>query len=358
MQGSVWTAGGCRSWYLDRTGRNSTLWPGFTMPFRRRLRDAAAERLRADRPARPRREPAAGPSSSPLRGRVVLVTGAARGIGEAVAREVAARGGQRGPGRAGARPAGGAGRELRPSVGPEHYWAEADVTDQAALDQAVAGRSRRSAGIDVVVANAGVANTGTVATNPADALARIVEVNLIGAMRTVSATLPHVLAARGHYLLVASVASFTVAPGLAAYCASKAGVEAFGDAFRLEVAHRGVTVGTAHPIWVDTDLVRDAKEDLPLFRRSIERMPGPLGRQIDVADLRPDARRRHRAAAGQGVRAAVGRRWSSTPGPADDRRRTPSDGPRGGADGAPAGGPGPPAGSRVRPALDRPRPTS
>ena len=43
MRGSVWTAGGCRSWYLDRTGRNSTLWPGFTIPFRRRL-----ARLRPD----------------------------------------------------------------------------------------------------------------------------------------------------------------------------------------------------------------------------------------------------------------------------------------------------------------------
>jgi len=38
MAGSVWTSGGCRSWYLDATGRNSTLWPGFTLPFRRRLR--------------------------------------------------------------------------------------------------------------------------------------------------------------------------------------------------------------------------------------------------------------------------------------------------------------------------------
>jgi hypothetical protein len=43
MQGSVWTAGGCKSWYLDRTGRNSTLWPGFTMPFRRRLRTLRPE---------------------------------------------------------------------------------------------------------------------------------------------------------------------------------------------------------------------------------------------------------------------------------------------------------------------------
>jgi cation diffusion facilitator CzcD-associated flavoprotein CzcO len=43
MRGSVWTAGGCKSWYLDRTGRNSTLWPGFTMPFRRRLRTLRPE---------------------------------------------------------------------------------------------------------------------------------------------------------------------------------------------------------------------------------------------------------------------------------------------------------------------------
>ncbi len=43
MRGSVWTAGGCRSWYLDRTGRNSTLWPGFTIPFRRRLRALVAD---------------------------------------------------------------------------------------------------------------------------------------------------------------------------------------------------------------------------------------------------------------------------------------------------------------------------
>lgn len=215
---------------------------------------------------------------SPLRGRRVLVTGAARGIGESVARALAARG---------ARVAlvGLEADRLAPlaaELGAHHTWVEADVTDQAALDQAVERAVAALGGLDVVVANAGVASTGTVATSPADALARVVEVNLIGAMRTVSATLSHLLAARGHYLLVASVASFTVAPGLAAYGASKAGVQAFGDALRLEVAHRGVTVGTAHPIWVDTDLVRDAQEDLPRFARSLQRMPGPLSRQVDV----------------------------------------------------------------------------
>lgn len=235
---------------------------------------------------------------SPLRGRVVLVTGAARGIGEAVAREVVARGGQ--VALVGLEPERlqALAEELSGGTGPAQFWAEADVTDQASLDQAVAAAAAELGGIDVVVANAGIANTGTVATNPPDALARTIEVNLVGVLRTVSATLPHVVEARGHYLLVASAASFTVAPGLAAYCASKAGVEAFGDAFRLEVAHQGVTVGTAHPIWVDTDLVRDAKEDLPIFRQSIERMPGPLGAQVDLptcARLMVDGIERRRA---------------------------------------------------------------
>jgi len=215
---------------------------------------------------------------SALRGRVVLVTGAARGIGEAVAREAAARGarvalvGLEAPRL----------QRLAAELPTESTWAEADVTDQASLDKAVAATIEQQGRIDVVVANAGIANTGTVATNPPDALARTVEVNLIGVIRTVSATLDPVCETRGHYLLVASAASFTSAPGLAAYCASKAGVEAFADAFRLEVAHRGVSVGSAHPIWIDTDLVRDAKADLPVFRRSVERLPRPLGGQVDV----------------------------------------------------------------------------
>jgi NAD(P)-dependent dehydrogenase (short-subunit alcohol dehydrogenase family) len=214
-----------------------------------------------------------------LQGRVVLVTGAARGIGAAVAREVAGRGGR-------VALVGLEADRLRsvtaalPEVaaGP-HFWVEADVTDHDQLERAVSRAVEQLGRLDAVVANAGIASVGTVATTPVEALARTVEVNLTGVMRTVSATLPHVEAARGHFLLVSSAASFAPVPGLAAYSASKSGVESFGDALRLEVAHRGVTVGTAHPIWVDTDLVRDARADLPIFRRQLAKARGPLATQ-------------------------------------------------------------------------------
>lgn len=211
-----------------------------------------------------------------LAGKTVLITGAARGIGARVARLAAARG---------ARVAAvGLEPDLLRQVAGEigGFWEEADVTDQAAMDAAVEATCRRFGGIDVVVANAGVANLGTVATGPVDALVRTIEVNLVGVIRTISATLPHVTAARGHVLVVSSAAAFTAMPGMAAYCASKAGVEQFGNVLRLENADRGVTVGTCHPIWIDTDLVRDIHADLESFRYALKRLPWPLRSVISV----------------------------------------------------------------------------
>jgi short-subunit dehydrogenase len=63
---------------------------------------------------------------------------------------------------------------------------------------------------------------------------RTVEVNLVGVIRTVSATLPHITERRGYVLIVSSVAAFTMMPGMAAYAASKAGVEQFANSLRLE----------------------------------------------------------------------------------------------------------------------------
>src|SRR3954471_8785140 len=114
--------------------------------------------------------------ADPISGKVVLVTGPARGIGEETARQLAARGARLSlvgmePERLAA---------LAAELGPGPAWFECDGTRQAALDGAVAGTVQALGGIDVVVANAGIASNGTVAVTPVDALVRTIEVNLIG----------------------------------------------------------------------------------------------------------------------------------------------------------------------------------
>jgi NAD(P)-dependent dehydrogenase (short-subunit alcohol dehydrogenase family) len=218
-------------------------------------------------------------SRTPLAGRSVLITGAARGIGAALARKAAR----------GARVAlVGLEPELLAKVadelGPEHLWVEADVTDPEALKSAVDRTVATFGGLDIVVANAGIAPLTTVMTSSAHALSRTIEINLIGSMLTAHAALPHLAERRGHVLLISSAAAFTVLPGMSAYCASKAGLERFGDALRLEVAHRGVTVASAHPTWIDTDLVRDTEAALPTFAATRKQLPGPLGAFTSVEE--------------------------------------------------------------------------
>src|SRR5215207_11535362 len=101
-------------------------------------------------------------------------------------------------------------------------------------------------------------------------------------MLTTHAALPEIAKRKGHVLLISSAAAFTVLPGMSAYCAAKAGVERFGDALRLEVAYRGVTVASAHPTWIDTDMVRDTEAALPTFKETRSKLPGPLGAYTSV----------------------------------------------------------------------------
>jgi NAD(P)-dependent dehydrogenase (short-subunit alcohol dehydrogenase family) len=213
-----------------------------------------------------------------LSGKVALITGAARGIGAETARQLAARGATVAllgmePERLDA---------LQRELGAPHCWAECDVTDQQALERAVAGTVASLGGIDIVVANAGIACHGTVAVAEMEAMARVIDVNLTGVFRTVKATLPHVTARRGYFLLVSSAAAFSAMPGMSAYAASKAGVEQFGNVLRLEIAHKGVDVGVAHMTWIDTDLVRDVRRDLSSFDRTLRRLPGAFGTVTSV----------------------------------------------------------------------------
>jgi short-subunit dehydrogenase len=215
----------------------------------------------------------------PLAGQVALITGPARGIGAETARQLAAHGVRLAlVGLEAQRLAA-----LTTELGAEHRWYECDVTDQTALERAVAGTLQAFGRLDIVIANAGIASNGTVAIAPIAALVRTIEVNLIGVVRTVSATLPHVTESKGYYLLVSSAAALAPLPGISTYAAAKSGVEQFGNVLRLEVAHKGVRVGVAHPSWIDTDLVRDQQRDLESFNELLRTLRGPFGTVTSVA---------------------------------------------------------------------------
>jgi hypothetical protein len=206
-----------------------------------------------------------------ITGRKVVITGAARGIGEKVARLAAARGARVAmiglePDRL---------RALAEDLGPDTSWREADVRDGAALRSAIDDCAEVMGDIDFVVANAGIAAYGTVRQANEASFERVLDINLNGVFRTLKYATPHLVRSRGHVMVVASAISFTPLAGLASYAASKAGVEMLALAYRQEVAHLGITVGLVHPSWIDTDLVRGAEADIPSFQELRGRLPYP-----------------------------------------------------------------------------------
>jgi NAD(P)-dependent dehydrogenase (short-subunit alcohol dehydrogenase family) len=206
-------------------------------------------------------------------GKVVLITGAARGIGAGLAERLAARGAK-------VALVGLEADELRKvaeRIGSSARAWEADVTDWAALDKATAEVVEHFGGIDIVIANAGIATTGLVRSIDREAFERVIEVDLLGVWRTFRVTLPHVIEGKGYLLAISSLAAITHAPAMANYCAAKAGVEAFCNSLRAEIAHLGVSVGVAHPTWIRTDLVESADAH-PVFGKLRAGMPGLLGR--------------------------------------------------------------------------------
>ncbi|WGX98613.1 SDR family oxidoreductase [Nocardioides sp. L-11A] len=214
-----------------------------------------------------------------IRDQVILITGGARGIGLETAKALAARGARLvltdldGPALA----------EAVVAIGADRCEGiVADVCDLAAMEAAVATTLERFGRLDTVLANAGIASYGSVMAIDPAAFQRTVDINIVGVFNTARAAVPALAESRGYLLVVSSLAAFAAAPGLAAYNASKAGVEHFANALRLEVAHRGIAVGSAHMSWIDTPLVQDAKSDLPTFRELLSKLPPPLNRTTGV----------------------------------------------------------------------------
>ena len=195
-----------------------------------------------------------------LEGRTALITGGASGIGAELARQLAARGM-----RVGLIDVDGEGLERVAAGIRGAETAVADVRDPVALTAAIDALADRLGGLDVAVANAGIASGGPLRLVAAETVEETIDINLLGVWRTVRASLPHVLERRGHLLLVASAAAVLPTGGLGAYSAAKAGVEALGRSLRIELRPHDVTVAVAYYLFLNTPMVagRPALAGLP-----------------------------------------------------------------------------------------------
>lgn len=209
---------------------------------------------------------------SPLKDRTIVVTGAARGIGAALANALAGRGA-----RLALLDHDEAALVATAAALPGTALAiRADVTDGTALNDAAEAIRTRLGPPSAVVANAGIAEGGPFALSDPDTWRRVIDVNLIGSAQTARAFLPDLIRTAGYHLQIASLASIGAAPMMSAYCASKSGVEAFTHTLRAETAHHGVAVGIAYLGWTDTELIRDA-DHYAAMRELRGHMPPPSG---------------------------------------------------------------------------------
>lgn len=213
----------------------------------------------------------------PVTGKTALITGGARGIGYATAQALARRG---------AIPVivdldqdaveTAAGQLSGAALG-----FAADVADRGAMQRVVASVVEQHGGLDVVVANAGVASRGaTVRAMNGEAFDRVLTVDLFGVYNTVIASLEQIAQRRGHVVLTSSVYAFVNGVGVAPYAMAKAGVEQLGRALRVELAPHGASASVAYFGFIDTHMVRAGIDADPLAERFRETLPKPLRKRL------------------------------------------------------------------------------
>jgi 3-oxoacyl-[acyl-carrier protein] reductase len=192
--------------------------------------------------------------------RAVLVTGASRGIGRAIALAFAAQGDRVAVHWGGSRDR--AERVLAELPGEGHVLAQADLADPEAVGAMVDAAAAQLGGLDVLVNNAGVFTAHPPLETSYEewqaAWSRTLAVNLLGPANTTFRALPHLIAAGGGAVVnVSSRGAFRGEPNTPAYGASKAGLNAFGQSMAIALAPHGISVGTVAPGFVQTEMARE-----------------------------------------------------------------------------------------------------
>jgi NAD(P)-dependent dehydrogenase (short-subunit alcohol dehydrogenase family) len=214
-----------------------------------------------------------------LRGKVALVTGAARGIGYETARIAH----ERGASVAVLDLEQDAAEEAAGRIGERTLAIGADVTDAEAMNEAVERTVAEFGGLDVPVANAGIAPPAATmrATDP-DVFERTIEIDLLGVWRTVRPALDQVAERRGHIVVVSSVYAWVNGAAASPYAISKAGVEQMGRALRTELRPHGASATTAHFGFIDTVMVQKSFES-PLAVEYEKTIPAFIRRRLTPA---------------------------------------------------------------------------
>jgi NAD(P)-dependent dehydrogenase (short-subunit alcohol dehydrogenase family) len=208
-------------------------------------------------------------------GRVAVVTGAASGMGLAISRRLAAQGDAVALFDVSGDAVDAAAAELR-SSGANVIGAPVDVSDRAAVEDALAKTRAELGPIAIMVTSAGIDRFEPFTDITVESWERMLAVNLTGTFHCVQAAVPDMLdAGWGRIVTISSSSAQSGAARMAHYVASKGGVLAFTKALALELAPKGITVNTIPPGFIDTAMTRgaEARGDLPNLDAIVARTP-------------------------------------------------------------------------------------
>ena len=203
--------------------------------------------------------------------RVVLITGGGQGIGAELVRETLARGGipivvEYNPERE---------ADIRAAIGNQGSVHIADVRDRAAMENIVDDIVARFGRLDVVIANAGIEGFGPVWAMPAKDFEAVVEINVLGAYRSIQPALPHVIAAGGHVLTISSIAGLVAQPIGSAYSTSKAAVDMMMRCFRMDLLDTGASASAAYFGIIPTAMGNEVNAN-PVMAGAVKALPTRL----------------------------------------------------------------------------------